>query len=75
MLPDKKKHKHPHYFLSRLFIVVGIVLVWRGVWYVLDAVDAHFFGGYGGWTGLGGIIVGMLMLYVPDNDLKEIEKI
>lgn len=69
------KHKKPHYFMSRLFMVVGIVLVWRGVWYVLDAVDVHIFGGYGGWTGLGGILIGVLMLYIPDRDLKEIEKI
>jgi hypothetical protein len=56
-------------------MVVGIVLVWRGIWYVLDAVDVHFFGGYGGWTGLGGIILGVALLYFPDRDLKEIEKI
>lgn len=71
----KEKHKSPHYFMSRLFVVVGLVFVWRGIWHVLDAVDKHFFGGFDGWTGLGGIILGMILLYFPDRDLKEIEKI
>lgn len=58
-----------------LFIVLGLVLVWRGVWYVLDAVDLKFLGGSHIFSALGGIIVGLLILYLPDRDLKEIEKL
>ncbi len=58
-----------------LSIVVGIVLIWRGIWYVLDIADVHFFQGSHLWTALLGIIVGLVIIYVPDKDFKEIEKL
>jgi hypothetical protein len=64
-----------HYFAKNLLVVVGIVLIWRGVWYVLDAVDAWLFGGNHIITAVGGIFLGLLLLFIPDKDLKEIEKI
>lgn len=63
------------YFAKNLGTVVGIVLIWRGIWYVLDALDIYLFGGYHLYTALLGIIVGLLILYIPDKDLKEIEKL
>lgn len=63
------------YFAKNLGIIVGIVLVWRGIWYVLDALDVFLFGGSHLYTAVLGIIVGFLVLYLPDNDLKEIEKL
>lgn len=63
------------YFLKNLGIIVGIVLVWRGVWYVLDAFDVIFFGGHHLYTAIIGIIAGFIILYIPDKDLKEIEKL
>ena len=70
-----KKHKDFKYFVRTLSIVVGLVMIWRGVWYVLDQIDIIFFGAYNHWTGLIGIFVGVLLLYIPDYDLKEIEKL
>ena len=70
--------KHPSiilYFAKNISIVVGIVFIWRGIWYVLDGIDALLFGGSGIWTALGGIALGLLIIYVPDKDLKEIEKL
>ena len=61
--------------LRTLSTVVGIVLVWRGIWYVLDKVDVHLFGGSHFWTAMGGIVMGLILLYVPDKDLKEIQKL
>lgn len=58
-----------------LSIVIGLVLIWRGIWYVLDGIDTFIFGGYHGWTALGGIVLGLIILYIPDKDLKEIEKL
>jgi hypothetical protein len=55
--------------------VLGIVLVWRGVWYILDKFDTWLFGGSHLWTAVVGFIVGLAILYIPDKDLKEIEKI
>jgi len=63
------------YLTRNLSIVVGLVLIWRGVWYVLDAIDLFLFKENHIWTALGGIVVGLLILYLPDKDLKEIQKL
>ena len=63
------------YLAVNLATIVGIVLVWRGVWYVLDWVDKVYFDGGHLWTAVIGIIVGLVVLYLPDKDLKEIEKL
>lgn len=71
-----KKNQNPILYLARnLSIVIGLVLIWRGIWYVLDAIDYWLFGGYHFWTGVLGVIVGTIILYLPDKDLKEIEKL
>jgi len=70
-----KKHKDFKYFVRTLCIVIGLVMIWRGVWYVLDYIDVQIFGVYNHWTGLIGVAVGVLLLYIPDRDLKEIEKL
>ena len=72
----KKINKlNPAYFVKNISIAIGLVLVWRGIWYVLDALDKLIFGGSHFWTALGGITVGLVILYIPDKDLKEIEKL
>lgn len=62
-------------FLKTFSVVVGLVLIWRGIWYVLDAVDLAVFNGSHFYTAVGGIALGLLILYLPDHDLKEIEKL
>lgn len=73
-------HRHGRrsagYFFKNLGTIVGIVLIWRGIWYVLDAIDIAIIGNETHLvTAIGGIIVGFLILYLPDGDLKEIEKL
>ena len=73
-------HRHGRhatgYFLKNLGTIVGIVLIWRGVWHVLDAIDIAIIGDETHlMTAIGGIIIGFLVLYIPDGDLKEIEKL
>jgi hypothetical protein len=63
------------YLGKNLGIIIGIVLVWRGIWYVLDALDMWLFGGHHLYTAIIGIVAGFLILYLPDKDLKEIEKL
>lgn len=63
------------YFGKNLGIVVGLVIIWRGIWHILDWVDVVVFSGNGLWTAIGGIIVGFAILYFPDKDLKELEKL
>lgn len=70
------KHKITLQYLAKnISIVIGLVLVWRGIWYVLDGLDKWLFDGSHTWTALIGIIAGLIILYLPDKDLKEIEKL
>lgn len=63
------------YFAKNFSIVVGLVLIWRGIWHVLDGLDKVLFADNHAWTAFGGIILGLIILYIPDKDLKEIEKL
>ena len=47
-------------------IVIGLVLIWRGIWYVLDELDIWIFSGNHIWTAVGGIFIGLIILYLPD---------
>ena len=63
------------YFAKNIAIVLGIVLVWRGIWELLDMADLFFCQGNHFYTAIVGIIVGLAILYFPDKDLKELEKL
>jgi hypothetical protein len=65
----------PKYIASNLSIVLGLVLIWRGIWYLLDYLDTWLFDGSHFWTAGIGVVVGLLVLYLPDKDLKEISKL
>jgi hypothetical protein len=71
----KKKKLTLRYLAKNISIVIGVVLVWRGIWYVLDGVDKWLFDGSHMWTAVLGVVVGLAVLYLPDKDLKEIEKL
>ena len=71
----KKNQLTISYLAKNISVVIGLVLIWRGIWYVLDGLDIILFGGSHTWTAIGGVIVGLLILYLPDKDLKEIEKL
>ena len=62
------------YFAKNVVMVVSIVLIWRGFWYILDFIDFNYIGSHI-YTSIGGIILGFILLYIPDHDLKEIEKL
>lgn len=63
------------YFARNLSIVVGIVLVWRGIWDLLGIVDVTFFSERPIYSALMSIVIGLAVLYFPDKDLKELEKL
>ncbi len=71
----KKEVSLLRYFAKNISVVIGLVLIWRGIWYVLDFIDLVLFDGQHIFTALGGIGLGLLVLYMPDKDLKEIEKL
>ena len=70
-----KKRNLELYFLKNFAIVVALVLIWRGIWYLTDGIDKLLFGGEHIYSAIGGIIIGLILLYLPDKDLKEIEKL
>ena len=69
------KRKTRWYFFKNFSTFIGLVLIWRGVWYVFDGIDKMFFNGGHVWSAIGGVVIGLLMLYLPDRDLKEIERL
>lgn len=71
----KKEKINIGYFAKNLLVVVGLVFIWRGVWYVLDYFDYLVMGGQHVFTAVGGIILGLIILYAPDKDLKEISNL
>ncbi len=75
MLHIKKRKVTLVYLAKNISVVVGLVLIWRGIWYIMDGLDMIFFGGSHTWTALLGVAVGLSILYFPDKDLKEIEKL
>ena len=64
----------PRKVFLNISTIFGLVMIWRGVWYVLDAIDKAFFGSHV-LTSVAGIVIGLVILYLPDKDLKEIEKL
>lgn len=61
--------------VNNFLVAVAIILIWRGIWYVLDFIDLQLFGGNHAVSAVAGIMVGVLILYVPDKDLKELGKL
>ena len=75
MHEHRTKRELVHYFSKNLATVVGIVLIWRGIWVLLDKFDLLVMGGNHVLSGLIGIVLGVAILYIPDKDLKELEKL
>jgi hypothetical protein len=69
------KHNIILYFARNLTVVIGVVLIWRGIWHILDVVDIFYFDNNSLYTAIGGIVIGLAILYLPDKDLKELEKL
>ena len=69
------KHFGLTYFVKNISIAIGIILIWRGVWVVLDLIDHLLFGGNHIVTAVGGIIAGIVILYLPEKNLKALERL
>ncbi len=61
--------------VNNFLVAVAIILIWRGIWYILDFIDLKLFGGSHSLTAIAGIFIGILILYLPDKDLKELGKL
>lgn len=65
----------PSYFIRNLNIVIGLVLVWRGIWHGLDILEAMIGVDHTLLAAAAGIVIGIALLYAPDHDLKELQKL
>jgi len=63
------------YLVRNLSIAVGIILVWRGIWVLLDLLDLWLFGNNHIVTAILGIVLGVVILYLPDHELKSLERL
>ncbi len=53
-------------------VIVGAVLIWRGIWVLLDLLDEKFFAGSHVLSSLVGIAVGIIFIFYADRDLEDI---
>ena len=74
MLPELEKHPIK-YLWENMGIAIGLVLIWRGLWYGLDAIDIYIFGGTHWVSAILGIVLGVLVLYLPHHNLKALERL
>lgn len=72
---DNMKTFDIKYLTKGISVAIGIILIWRGVWIVLDLLDKVIFGGNHIITAILGIIVGVIMLYLPEKNLKALERL
>ncbi len=63
-----KKNKQFIYFSRYLIASVGLVLVWRGLWFILDQIELSLLGGNHAGMAIASVIVGMYILYLSGHE-------
>ncbi len=63
------------YFIKNISTAIGIVLIWRGIWIIFDQFDIWFFGSNHIITAILGIVLGIIILYLPEQNLKALERL
>ena len=56
-------------FFSMILVVTCVVLIWRGIWNLLDL---YFLRGHPILSNVIGILIGVIILYLPDRDIKDL---
>lgn len=56
-------------FFHHLLVITGVILFWRGLWGLLDV---YLFPEDPALSYIIGLIIGVIMLYFPDDDIKEL---
>jgi uncharacterized membrane protein (DUF373 family) len=69
------RFKIPDNAIDALITVTGVVLVWRGIWLILDTIDIFLFNGMHALTGVVGIVAGMYILYRHHKNFDELRKL
>jgi hypothetical protein len=61
-----------NYLFENIASVLGVVLIWRGIWMALDYLDGWIFGGSHFWTAMIGVLLGLIILFAINKDLKHL---
>lgn len=56
-------------FLKALVVALAVIFIWRGVWNLLDM---YLLPGSPVASSVVGIVIGLILLYLPDGDIKEL---
>ena len=59
--------------INSIYVLLGVVFVWRGVWVILDVIDHRFFGGNDELFALGLILIGIGLLYLHDHRYDKLD--
>jgi hypothetical protein len=71
----KHMFKFPKKLKEAILVMIGVVLVWRGLWLILDSIDIYIFGGTHLITGIIGTILGFTILYYLDDELEGLSRL
>ncbi len=69
--PSVARLKELHPTVNAIIVVFGIIMVWRGVWALLDI---HLFPGSPTFSALVSIALGAFVLYLDDFSLKDLKR-
>ncbi len=69
--PSLKQFKADHPNANTIVIVVGIIMLWRGVWGLLDQ---YLFPGSPTLSSIVSILLGVLVLYLDDFKMDNLKK-
>ena len=58
----------PKFYLT-LLVAIGVILVWRGIW---NLVDLYLFPKNPLLSNTTSILIGLFLLYLPDNNIEEL---
>jgi len=58
----------PH-FIPTLITAIGVVMVWRGVWFLLDL---YLFPNQPTLSGLTSLVIGLAILYLPNGRINNL---
>ncbi|HAU39307.1 MAG: hypothetical protein UV80_C0002G0336 [Candidatus Peregrinibacteria bacterium GW2011_GWF2_43_17] len=66
---NKLSLKPPKHFFIDLVILTGVVMTWRGVWHIMDI---YLFPNNEALSSIVSIVMGVILLYLPEEELKDL---
>ena len=66
---NKISLKPPKHFFIDLVVLSGVVMAWRGIWHL---ADIYLFPNNDVLSSIVSVAIGIILLYLPEEDLKEL---